>query len=144
MPQESDPTSQGSGEKRKLEKIPERPSAPKPCPPKAPEILRKTSQESENAKKTGEVKVAPVSLAVQESRVSQTEETVWIEEGAQVLGFGHFANYTYREVRSWICSGALTVSGILQGCNAVDTKVMKFMDWVNRLQQAIDTREEAW
>ena len=50
MPQESDPTSQGSGEKMRLERIPEKPSVPKPCPPKAPEILRKESQESENVK----------------------------------------------------------------------------------------------
>ena len=115
MPRESDPTSQGSGEKTRLGRIPEEPSVPIPCPPKAPEILSKTSQERENAKKTEEVKVAPVSLTVQESRASQTtEETVWIEEGAQVLGFGHFASYAYREVRSWICSGSLTVSGILQ------------------------------
>ena len=130
-------------EKRKLEKIPGRPSAPKPCPPKAPEILRKTSQESENAKKTEEVKVAPVSLAVQESRVSQTEESIWIDEGSQVLGFGHYMRYTYREARSWICSGTLNVSGILQGCNGVDAKAVKFMNWVDRLQQAIDTREAA-
>ena len=139
MPQGSDPTSRGSGE-RELKKIPEKPTVPKPGPPKAPWIERKASQESENLKKTEEVKVAPGSSTVQPLTI---EETVWLEEGVQVLGFGHFTNYTYREVWSWICSGAVTVSGILQGCNAVDKKVMKFMNWMNRLQQEIDKRGAA-
>ena len=44
MPQESDPTSQGSGEKKKLQKIPEKPSAPKPGPPRAPEVVKRESK----------------------------------------------------------------------------------------------------
>ena len=139
MPQGSDPYSQGS-EERKTKKIPDKPSTPKPGPPKAPEIVRKASQESENLKKTEEVKVAPVSLTDQSRTI---EDKVWLEEGVQVLGFGHFTNYTYRELWSWICSGTLTVSGILQGCNGVDKKAMKFLNWMNRLQQEIDKREEA-
>ena len=51
MPQDSDPTSQGSGEKKKLERIPEKPAVPKPAPPKAPEVVKRASQGSENEKK---------------------------------------------------------------------------------------------
>ena len=114
IPQDSDPTSQGSGEKKKLGKIPEKPSAPKPGPPKAPEVVKRASQESENGKKTEEdpdkVKVAPVSIPA----ASKEENTAYMEEGTQVLGFGHFMNYTYREIWNWICGGTLTLSGIFQ------------------------------
>ena len=143
MPQESDPTSQGSGEKKKLGKIPERPSVPKPAPPKAPEVVKRASQESEKEKKTEEdpdkVKVEPVSIPA----ASTVENTVWMEEGTQVLGFGHFMNYTYREIWNWICSGTLTMSGMFQGCNMIDAKVLRFIDWMHRLQQAIDARGTA-
>merc|ERR1712112_557677 len=54
MPQDSDPTGQRSDEKMKLEKIPEKPSVPKPGPPKAPEVLKRASQESDNKNKTEE------------------------------------------------------------------------------------------
>lgn len=144
MPQDSDPTSQGPGEKKKLEKIPEKPSVPKPGPPKAPEVVKRASQESENGKKTEEdpdkVKVAPVSIPA----ANTVENTVWMEEGSQVLGFGHFVNYTYREIWSWICGGTLTLSGIFQGCNMIDAnvrvRISRFIDWMHRLQQAIDAR----
>ena len=156
MPQESDPTSQGSEEKKKLHKIPERPAEPKPGPPKAPGIVRKTSQESDSGKKTEddpsqgskqtmpEKRVAPVKVPSQEAIIAQTlENTVWLQEGSQVLGFGNYQSYTYREAWNWICSGAVNLSGIFQGYSMVGEKMLNFMNWMYRLQQAMEMRREA-
>ena len=149
MPQESGPTSQGFEEKRKTHKIPEKPAVPKPGPPKAPEIVRKISQESDSRKKTEDdpsqglkqTMVAPVKVSSQEEIIAQTlENTVWAQEGKQVLGFGYYQNYTYREVWSWICSGAANLSGIFQWRSMVGERMENFTNWMHRSQQAMEMR----
>ena len=90
--------------------------------------------------------VAPVKAPSQEAIIAQTlGNTVWLEEGKQVLGFGNYQNYTYREARNWICSGAVNQSGIFQGCSMVSEKMLSYMNWMYRLQQATEMkREAAW
>ena len=145
MPQESDPTSRGSEEKTKLQQIPERPVEPKPGPPKAPWIVKAASQESESGKKAEsdpnqvsmqtmpEKNVAPARVNSQESVAQTPESVVWLQEGSQVLGFGYYQSYTYREAWNWICGCAVNLNGIPQGCNIVNEKVLNFLNWMQKL-----------
>ena len=156
MTQESDPTSRGSEEKTKLQQSPERPVELKPGPPKEPEITKATSQESGNGKKAESdpkqwcmqampgKNVAPARVSSQESVAQKPEGGLWLQEGSQVLGFGCHQDYTYREARNWICGGTVNLNGILQGSNLVSEKVLNFLNWMQKLQQAMgDAKREA-
>ena len=149
MPQESDPTSRGSEEKTKLQQIPERPVEPKPGPPQAPWAPKAASQESEDGKKAEsnpnqwsmqtmpERNVAPARVSSQESVAPTPESAVWLQEGSQVLGFGYYPEYTYRESWNWMCVGAVNLNGILHGSNIVSEKVLNFLTWMQKLQQVM-------
>ena len=155
MPQGRDPTSQGSEEKTKLQQIPERPVEPKPGPPQAPGLPKAASQESENGKKAAsdpnqwsmqtmpEKNVAPARVSGQETVAPTPEGVVWLHEGSRILGFGRYQEYTYREARNWTCVGTVNLSGILQGSNIASEKLLNFLNWMQKLQQAIgDVKKE--
>ena len=86
--------------------------------------MKAASQESESGKKADsdpnqvsmqtipERNVAPARVNSQES-VSQTPEgAVWLQGGSQVLGFGYYHDYTYREEWNWTCGGTVNLNGI--------------------------------
>ena len=142
MPQDRDPTSRGSDEKTKLQQIPERPVEPKPGPPEAPRVAKAASQEIENAmataSSTNQWNVAPARVSSPETVSHTPQGAIWMQEGSRVLGFGYFHEYTYREVRSWICEGAVNTNAILQGSSLVGKDAWGFLRLMQILHQAME------
>ena len=146
MPQDRDPTSRGSGENTRLEQIPERPVEPKPGPPEAPRVMKAASQANENvttASNTSQwhmqtMPETPARVSNPETVTQTPLEVMWTQEGGRLLGFGYLLSYSYREVRSWICDGAVTMSGLIRGNNWISKDVVDFLSWTQRLQQTMD------
>ena len=155
MPQESDPTGRGSEWRAKLQQIPERPVNPKPSPPMAPWLAKAESKEIEDGEKAESDQnqcsmqtmpgknVAPARVNSQESVAPTQESAVWLQEGSQVTGFGFYPEYAYREARNWMCAGTVNLNGLLHGSNIVSEEVMNFLNWMQKLQQALgDVKKE--
>ena len=85
-----------------------------------------------------EKNVAPARVSGQETVAPTPEGVVWLHEVSQILGFGRYQEYTYREARIWICVGAVNMGGALQGSNLVSKEALNFLNWMQKLQQAMD------
>ena len=121
----------------------------------APWLTKAASKESEDGKKAGsdqnqcftrtmsERNVAPASVSSQVPVAPTQESVVWLQEGSQVMGFGFYPEFTYREAWNWICAGTATLNDLLHGSNIVSAKVMNFLNWMQKLQQVIgDVKKE--
>ena len=82
--------------------------------------------------------VAPARVSSQETVAPTPEGVVWLREGSQIMGFGCYQEYTYREAWNWMCVGAVNMSGVLQGSNLVSKEVLNFLNWMQKLQHAMD------
>ena len=125
MPQKSDPTSRESSDKTRLGQIPERPAEPKPGPPEAPKVAKAANQASENVMTSSKTNqwhmqttsgrnVAPASGSSTGAVTPTPLDEMWTQEGGRLLGFGYLRSYSYREVRSWICDGTVSINGLVQ------------------------------
>ena len=132
-----------------LRRIPERPIEPRPFPPMAPRIAKTASKESEGGKKAengqnqGYIQTMPGGNLADASVNSQVqggqtqENAIWLREGSRIMGFGYYPEFTYREARSWIFAGSITVNDLLQGSNIMSANVVNFLNWMHKMQQVV-------
>ena len=88
--------------------------------------------------------VAPARVSSPETVAHTPQGVIWLQEGSRVVGFGYFHEYTYREVRNWICEGMVNTNAVLQGSSIVIMEVLGFLFWMQKLQQSMeDGKKEA-
>ena len=82
--------------------------------------------------------VAPARVSSPETVAQTPQGVIWLQEGSRVLGFGYLQEYTYREVRNWICEGTVNTNSIIQGSILIRKEALDFSGWTQRLKQSME------
>ena len=81
--------------------------------------------------------LAPASVNSQVPGGQTQDSALWLEEGSQLMGFGFYPGFTYREAWNWICAGTISVNDLLHGNNILGAKVMSFLSWMQKMQHVV-------